>query len=92
MSSAKNRCLSFLFALYARDVLEQMVYDAILMGFSYTMSVTTYGIKLSVDGYSSKIDVFLQKLVEELVTINVEENRFGVIKAYVNERFIFLVP
>lgn len=89
MSTAKNRCLSFLFASYAKDILDEKVYDAMLAGFSYSISVATGGVILSVGGYSDKIAVLLQKLVEELVSIKVEENRFNVIKADVSKHFVF---
>lgn len=92
MSTAKNRCLSFLFTSYAKDILDEKIYDAMLAGFSYNISVATSGIILSVGGYNDKIPVLLQKLVEELVSINVDEKRFSVIKADVSKKFIFLVP
>lgn len=93
MSTAKNRCLSSLFASYAKDILDEKIYDAVLAGFSYGISVATGGVKLFASGYSDKIAVLLQRLVEELVSIKVEEKRFDVIKADVSGTFfVFLVP
>ena len=81
MANARNRCLSILFTLYAKDVLDEKFYDATLAGFSYTISVTINGIKLSVAGYSDKMALFLQKFINQLASLDVDEKRFDVVKA-----------
>jgi insulysin len=89
MSTAKNRCLSLLFESCANSILGEKVYDARLADSSYNISADTSGITLSVGGYNDKIAVLLQKLVKELVSINVVEDRFNVIKDDVGKHFVF---
>ena len=83
MSTAKNRCLSLLFhVLCERTFLMKKFYDAILAGFSYTISVAIrWHHSFLSAGYSDKMALFLQKFVKELASLDVDEGRFDVVKA-----------
>lgn len=84
-STAENNCLSFLFTACAGNVINEKLSAAISYDFSVELSVASHGIELFVSGYSDKVALFLQRAVEELALLKVDEEEFGAVQTGVSE-------
>jgi len=63
-----------------KDSLTEFTYDAELAGISYRTDLHFHGIHLKIKGYNSKQIVLLRKIVERMVTLELTEDRFNVVK------------
>lgn len=79
-STPLNSALSMLYADLIDDSLNDVSYDASLVGLKYTIAPTRDGLSLKVNGYNDKMDHLLVKLVDELVNFTPSKERFQVVK------------
>jgi len=63
-----------------KDSLNEYSYMAELAGLKYTVSATNYGLNLSVSGFSDKMDVLLETVVERMATLKIDPQRFAILK------------
>ena len=76
----ERSAMTRLFADMFKDALNEFAYDAELSGIQYSVNSTQYGIDISVSGYHDKLPDFLYTVVERLVTLRVDAERFPLIK------------
>lgn len=62
------------------DSLTEYSYNAELAGISYFTELTLHGIQLRVRGYNSKQNVLLKKIVERMVDLEIDPERFESMK------------
>lgn len=72
--------LAMLFVQLLGDALNEYTYDAEIAGLKYDLQSTQYGISLTVRGYSDKLDVLLNKIVQKMVSFNIDKKRFEILK------------
>ncbi|XP_046548482.1 insulin-degrading enzyme-like [Haliotis rubra] len=72
--------MNSLLMLLFKDAVNEYAYDAELAGLGYNLDNTMYGMTLSVKGYSDKLHVLLQKIVERFTTYTVDPKRYEIIK------------
>ncbi|KAJ3126641.1 Insulinase (Peptidase M16) [Nowakowskiella sp. JEL0407] len=75
-----NSVKSNLYIELVKDSLNEFSYMAEVAGLYYSLSDDTNGFQLVVGGYNDKISVLLQKFVEKMKTLVIDENRFKYIK------------
>jgi secreted Zn-dependent insulinase-like peptidase len=63
-----------------QESLAEYTYAADVAGLSYTLDNTTYGIALTVHGYSHKLAVLLQRVISAMLALTVDDATFTHIK------------
>ncbi|KAG0015145.1 Insulinase (Peptidase M16) [Entomortierella chlamydospora] len=71
---------SILYMKLVQDVLNEDSYSAALAGLSYSLTSNMEGIILKVEGYNDKALLLLQKVVQTMKTLQVDNERFYRIK------------
>ncbi|KAF8947270.1 Insulinase (Peptidase M16) [Haplosporangium gracile] len=79
-SSPSNNVKTQLYVSLLKDALTEYSYDADLAGLSYSLDTTVEGMILSVEGYNDKAHVLLQKVVEKMMTLEINPERFHLIQ------------
>ncbi|XP_055592583.1 insulin-degrading enzyme [Uranotaenia lowii] len=79
-SDPLNCNLTHLFVQLFKDQLNEYLYAADLAGLRLMVSNSTYGISVSIGGYSHKQHVLLEKVLNELYTFKIDEKRFEILK------------
>ena len=68
--------LIHLFVWLLEDHLKEQLYVAELAGIECKIGVTTNGIRIYIDGYSHKQDIFLETILKETFRFKVEQKRY----------------
>ena len=63
-----------------KDSLNEYSYMAELAGLKYTVNASNYGLNVSVSGFSDKMDVLLETVVERMATLKIDPQRFAILK------------
>ncbi|KAJ1521592.1 hypothetical protein ONE63_003243 [Megalurothrips usitatus] len=71
---------SSMYVYLLEDALNEYSYAATLAGLGYSLGITTTGLQLVLEGYSSKQHVLLDKIVEKMVNFEVDPQRFDILK------------
>lgn len=79
-SDPLNCNLTHLFVQLFKDHLNEYLYAADLAGLRLMVSNTTYGISVSIGGYSHKQHILLEKVLENMYSFNIDEKRFDILK------------
>ena len=64
-----------------KDALNEISFDARLAGLGYNLWLNDYGISLRLYGYHDKLPLYLDAITNELVSLEVNEERFAALKA-----------
>ncbi|XP_026283757.1 insulin-degrading enzyme [Frankliniella occidentalis] len=76
-----NSCnKSTMYVYLLEDALNEYSYAATLAGLHYSLGITTTGLQLVLEGYSSKQHVLLEKIVERMANFQVDPKRFEILK------------
>uniref|UniRef100_A0A1Q3FFH3 Insulin-degrading enzyme n=1 Tax=Culex tarsalis TaxID=7177 RepID=A0A1Q3FFH3_CULTA len=79
-SDPLNCNLTHLFVQLFKDHLNEYLYAADLAGLRLVVSNTTYGISVSIGGYSHKQHILLEKVLDNLYNFKIDEKRFDILK------------
>eukprot|EP00794_Sanderia_malayensis_P007262 gene7262-8072_t len=85
-SHPRNCALVDIFLHLLQDSLTEFSYDAELAGISYRTELNMHGIQLRVKGYNSKQSVLLSKIVERMVNLDINPERFDSIKEKISRK------
>lgn len=77
-SDPLNCNLTHLFVQLFKDSLTEFLYSAELAGLRLTVSNTTSGISLLINGYSDKQNKFLETILDKMFNFKVDEKRFEI--------------
>ncbi len=77
--------MNALFVELVEDSLTEFVYPAQLGGLQYDLSALNYGIQLTIYGFNHRIKQLLDKVIDHLVNIKVQPQRFEMIKEKVKK-------
>lgn len=69
-----------LFVCLFKDALTEFSYTAELAGLKWEMGNTKYGIVLSIGGYNHKQEAFLDEIMQRLVSLKIDKQRFEILK------------
>ncbi|XP_066457093.1 insulin-degrading enzyme isoform X2 [Eleutherodactylus coqui] len=72
--------MTYLFLRLLKDDLKEYTYAARLAGVNYGIASGMNAILLSVKGYNDKQHILLKKIIEKMVTFEIDEKRFEIIK------------
>ncbi|XP_046368976.2 insulin-degrading enzyme-like [Haliotis rufescens] len=73
-------CMLSLFVSLMNDALTEYTYSADLAGLSYSFSSSRDGFDISINGYSDKQNILLEKIVEKMTNFTVDPVRFNIKK------------
>lgn len=79
--SLQDASNSQLYAILVQDDLNALAYPALLAGVSYQIAAPPRGFRISVAGYHDKQLVLLNEVFSRLVGLEIDEERFEVLKA-----------
>lgn len=77
-SDPLNCNLTHLFVQLFKDSLTEFLYSAELAGLRLTISNTTNGISMLINGYSDKQNKFLETILDKMFNFEVDEKRFEI--------------
>lgn len=77
-SDPLNCNFTHLFVQLFKDSLTEFLYSAELAGLRLTISNTTNGISMLINGYSDKQNKFLETILEKMFNFEVDEKRFEI--------------
>lgn len=83
MNSVKAR----LYVDLIKDALTEYSYDAEIAGLSYDLYTHFNGLLLTIDGYSDKMQVLLEKILIIMKNFEVDSERFSLIKEYLQRDY-----
>ncbi|CAL1547485.1 unnamed protein product [Lymnaea stagnalis] len=69
-----------LFTQLFDDALTEYTYMAEIAGLKYSLDSSIYGLTLTVKGYSDKLPILLEKILEKMATFKVDPNRLAIFK------------
>lgn len=69
------------------DYLNEYAYDAQVAGLYYAISHTDNGFQVTLTGYSHKLKILLQTVIEKITTFEVKPDRFYVVKELVMKQY-----
>jgi len=72
--------LNFLFVSLFQDALNEWTYAADIAGLGYNLENSIYGLYLGIRGYNDKQETLLNKLINKMVTFEVDPKRYEIIK------------
>ncbi|XP_065087542.1 insulin-degrading enzyme [Ochlerotatus camptorhynchus] len=79
-SDPLNCNLTHLFVQLFKDHLNEYLYAADLAGLRLMVANTTYGVSVSIGGYSHKQHILLEKVLEDMYSFKIDEKRFDILK------------
>jgi len=79
-ATPENSVKTRLYADLVKDALNEYTYAADLAGISYALDSCPEGLILALEGYNDKILVLLQKVLERMKDLEVQKERFDLIK------------
>lgn len=71
-----NWNLTQLFAWMLEDHLKERLYCAVIAGTDWNFSVTTTGIRIFIDGYSEKMEIFVETILNEIYKFKIDLQKF----------------
>lgn len=77
-SDPLNCNLTHLFVQLFKDNITEFLYSAELAGLRLTISNTTNGISMLINGYSDKQNKFLETILEKMFNFQIDEKRFEI--------------
>jgi insulysin len=75
-----NVNMANLYVELLKDSLTEYSYMAELAGLKYSLNATNYGLSVSVSGFSDKMDVLLETVVERMASLRIDPQRFAILK------------
>jgi len=69
------------------DAMSEYSYDADLAGLSYKLDTQADGIIMHIDGYNDKLSVLAKVVLEKMLDLKVDPQRFEIIKDQLRRRF-----
>ena len=75
-----NVNMANLYVELLKDSLTEYSYMAELAGLKYSISATNYGLNLSLSGFSDKMHVLLETVVERMASLKIDPQRFNILK------------
>ena len=75
-----NVNMANLYVELLKDSLTEYSYMAELAGLKYALNATNYGLSVSVSGFSDKMDVLLETVVERMASLRIDPQRFAILK------------
>lgn len=75
-SSPKNFVLTSIYSDLVQDALNEISYDASCAGLHYSLGRSTSGLTLAFEGYNDKLSTLLEKIVDKMKNLKVNEDRF----------------
>ncbi|XP_019186724.1 PREDICTED: insulin-degrading enzyme-like 1, peroxisomal [Ipomoea nil] len=85
--SPESTVLTGLFVRLVMDHLNEYAYYADIAGLGYSISSHFNGFKVRVYGYSQKMTILLEKVIDELLNFEVKPDRFSVIKELITKKY-----
>lgn len=79
-STPLNSVKTKLFMDLVADALVEFAYDAEVAGLNYAVDVAGQGLEINAYGYNHKLAVLLERILDKFKTLEVDSNRFAVIK------------
>lgn len=68
-----------IFVALVLDALNEIAYPAELAGLKYSLSTRSSGVVLSVTGYSDKLEALLNTVIDTVLNLEVNDERFSTI-------------
>jgi insulysin len=75
-----NVNMTNLFVELLKDSLTEYAYMAELAGLKYSVNASNYGLNVSISGFSDKMDVLLETVLERMATLQCDPQRFSILK------------
>lgn len=72
--------MSNMFVELLRDSLNQFLYPAELAGLKYNIYPSNYGINITLQGFSDKLNVLLETVFERMASFKIDPQRFSILK------------
>ncbi|KAI3760627.1 hypothetical protein L1987_51025 [Smallanthus sonchifolius] len=85
--SPETNVLTDIAARLLMDYLNEYAYDAQVAGLYYAISHTDNGFQVTLTGYSHKLKILLETVIEKITTFEVKPDRFYVIKELVAKQY-----
>lgn len=79
--SARERVVAQLFARTVNEALNTYSYPAYLAGLTYNLSASGRGLELTLGGYQHKMPVLLDRILQEMGSIHLDQESFSQYKA-----------
>jgi len=79
-STAIDAVQTSLYIALVRDSLDEFSYPALLAGLYYSVNQTANGIGFSVSGFDNKQPILIDKILDTLLNLEIQEERFLVMK------------
>ncbi|CAG8247922.1 unnamed protein product [Penicillium olsonii] len=86
-ATPNNLIKTKLYSELVRDSLDEYSYDAELAGLDYHLSANILGLDISVSGYNDKMSVLLDKVLNTMRGLQVNQDRFNIIKERLTRAF-----
>ncbi|GJZ04975.1 insulin-degrading enzyme-like protein 1, peroxisomal, partial [Tanacetum coccineum] len=86
-SSPEANVLTDISTRLLMDYLNEYAYDAQVAGLYYAISHTDHGFQVILTGYSHKLKILLETVIEKITTFEVKADRFYVIKELVMKEY-----
>lgn len=87
-TSPQNLLYGQIYCDLVSDALNEFYYDARLSGITFQLSVNHTGFAFETCGYSDKILVWVEKVFEKLFSLNVQKERFDIVKERVEKNYV----
>ncbi|YCL18138.1 Pro-a-factor processing enzyme [Komagataella phaffii] len=78
--SVLNYSLTTLYTALVEDFLNDIAYDAAIVGLRFTLDSTTTGLRLKVEGYNDKLVKFLDTIIDKIIDFTPTQERYNVIR------------
>lgn len=76
----QNQVMASLYQSLVNDALVEYSYDAEISGLQYSIAPHSVGFDITVSGYSDKMPVLLEKVLNTMRDLEINEERFAIIK------------
>lgn len=86
-ATPNNLIKTKLYSELVRDSLDEYSYDAELAGLDYHLSANILGLDISVSGYNDKMSALLEKVLNTMRGLKVNQDRFDIIKERLTRAF-----
>ncbi|CAF1415312.1 unnamed protein product, partial [Adineta ricciae] len=68
------------------DSLSSLTYPARRAGIYYELSASSYGIELNIYGFNHKIGILLEKIIDHLINLKIDQQRFEILRENEKQR------
>ncbi|KAH8114098.1 insulin-degrading enzyme [Phellopilus nigrolimitatus] len=86
-ASARASVMTRLYTDLVEDALSEYTYDAGLAGLSYNFGSTLMGLYISLSGYTDKLPLITQHVLEKIKNLEIKKDRLAVIKEEVKQQW-----